>query len=58
MGTIISINAPPVKPYFIEAPENKSGQVGDKVAMRCRMAGDPEPVISWRRQNGQPLSEK
>jgi len=47
-----------VKPYFIEAPAHQSAQVGAQVRMRCRMGGDPEPVISWRRQNGQPLSEK
>lgn len=47
-----------VKPYFIEAPKNEQVQVGNKVSLRCRIAGDPEPIISWRRQNGQPLSEK
>lgn len=47
-----------VKPYFTEAPEHKSAQVGDQVRIRCRMSGEPEPVISWRRQSGQPLSEK
>lgn len=47
-----------VRPFFIEAPEHQSGQTGGQVRLRCRMGGDPEPVISWRRQNGQPLSEK
>lgn len=47
-----------IKPYFIEAPEHKTVQVGGQAKLRCRMGGDPEPVISWRKQNGQPLSEK
>lgn len=47
-----------IKPYFVEAPENKNVQVGGQVRLRCRMGGDPEPVISWRKHNGQPLSEK
>lgn len=47
-----------MKPHFIEAPESRSVQAGAQVRLRCRMGGDPEPVISWRKQNGQPLSEK
>lgn len=47
-----------MKPHFIEAPESKRVQAGSQVRLKCRMGGDPEPVISWRKQNGQPLSEK
>lgn len=47
-----------MKPHFLEQPESRSVQVGSQVRLKCRMAGDPEPVISWRKQNGQPLSEK
>lgn len=47
-----------VKPYFIEAPEHKTVQVGAQIKLRCRLGGDPEPIVSWRKQNGQALSEK
>lgn len=47
-----------IKPYFIVAPEHKTVPVGGQVRLMCRMGGEPEPVISWRKRNGQPLSEK
>jgi len=47
-----------VKPYFIKAPESKIVQVGGQVKLNCKMGGDPTPVISWRKHNGQPLTDK
>lgn len=29
---------------------------GSNVTLRCAAAGSPPPVITWRRENGEPIS--
>ena len=41
-------------PRFIVKPRAKAGTtVGDTLTLNCSASGDPQPVISWKKQGGQ-----
>ncbi|KAM7093056.1 hemicentin-2 [Molossus nigricans] len=41
-------------PVFQVAPQDMTARSGDRVALRCQAAGEPEPTVQWLRA-GQPL---
>ena len=48
-----------MKPSFTLEPEDVTCQSGDDVEFRCEVSGDPEPEVTWHREDGQmPGSER
>ncbi|KYQ57259.1 Roundabout like protein 2, partial [Trachymyrmex zeteki] len=41
-----------VKPYFLAMPSNQTILVEQTAEFACRVGGDPEPEILWRRNDG------
>lgn len=42
----------PVKPFFIAEPKDITAINSQVVQFECRVGGDPEPHILWRRDDG------
>ncbi|XP_042218320.1 uncharacterized protein LOC121863629 [Homarus americanus] len=49
----ISVVVPPV---IIHPPEDVTVAEGDDVLLECDAAGDPQPTLTWRREDGAPFS--
>ncbi|CAM1324704.1 ROBO1 (predicted) [Pycnogonum litorale] len=41
-----------VKPHFKKVPQEVTVITNDNVRLQCQAGGDPEPIITWRRQDG------
>jgi len=41
-----------VKPYFLAMPSNQTILAEQTAEFACRVGGDPEPEILWRRNDG------
>jgi roundabout axon guidance receptor 2 len=41
-----------VKPFFSKEPSDVTVLKGQSVQFQCRVGGDPEPNILWRRDDG------
>ncbi len=40
-----------MKPHFLREPEDLTVQSGETAAFSCSAAGDPDPEVSWHRQD-------
>lgn len=47
-----------VPPDILDYPTSTDMVVreGSNVTLRCAASGSPEPVITWRRENGDPIA--
>ncbi|XP_040926337.1 hemicentin-1 isoform X2 [Betta splendens] len=45
-------------PTFTQEPPDVAADVGSNVTLLCRARGHPEPQVSWRREDGLPLSQR
>ncbi|CAJ0583866.1 unnamed protein product, partial [Mesorhabditis spiculigera] len=46
------------KPQFIQQPKDISVEVGASVLFDCRVSGEPQPQISWKKRNDQMPSNR
>ncbi|KAH6938246.1 hypothetical protein HPB50_008293 [Hyalomma asiaticum] len=46
-----------VAPYFVDSfgPRNLTARENSNVSFRCEASGNPEPKVSWRREDAQPF---
>ena len=42
-----------VKPFFLADPDDVTSREGDEVSLECEVGGDPAPVFTWRREDGE-----
>ncbi|PIO53759.1 immunoglobulin I-set domain protein [Teladorsagia circumcincta] len=41
------------KPKFLQEPKDVTVDVGSSVLFDCRVSGEPQPQISWKKKNDQ-----
>ena len=46
--TLLVVVSPPV--FTVKPPEKLFGIIGETLTLKCSATGDPQPVISWKRQ--------
>ena len=46
--TLLVVGSPPV--FIVKPPGKVSAATGDILTLNCSATGDPQPVISWKRQ--------
>ena len=46
--TLLVVGSPPV--FTVKPPRKVSAATGDTLTLNCSATGDPQPVISWKRQ--------
>ena len=46
--TLLVVGSPPV--FTVKPPGKVSAATGDNLTLNCSATGDPQPVISWKRQ--------
>ncbi|GAB0090251.1 Peroxidasin [Sergentomyia squamirostris] len=44
-----------VIPRFVITPENRTVRVGEEVVLDCEAEGNPSPLLSWERDDGQQI---
>ena len=42
-------------PLFSEAPVDVTANVGENITLHCTARGFPQPVVTWRRQDGRQI---
>lgn len=53
MVELLSFTVPPT---ITEPPTDVTVSEGDDVTLKCGATGDPEPVLTWRREDGAAFS--
>ena len=46
------------KPTIVQGPKDTRGPEGSDVQLQCSVTGNPEPVIMWRKRDGQIPAER
>lgn len=45
-------------PKFTREPLDVAADIGSNVTLHCHAEGHPEPQVTWRRQDGSPLTDR
>ena len=43
----------PVKPHFLQEPEDITTTSGSSISLVCSVSGDPKPIVAWKRLEGE-----
>ncbi|KAK4305918.1 hypothetical protein Pmani_022233 [Petrolisthes manimaculis] len=45
-----------IPPLIVRPPRDQTAKEGEEVDLRCEATGDPQPVLTWRREDGGPFT--